>query len=237
MKLYSAWYCPFAQRAWIALLHKGIEFEYIETDPYNKTEQWLEISEGSGQVPVLVSSKARIGKNTFLESNHIVEVVDSNWRETKPKLFSENTAQLQLEKYWIDFISTEITPYFYRFLKTTEKSEYQLESKNKMLSGIEKFALAMDKKDAFFSGKEFGSVDIAFVPFAYRIKVLLEFYRGFNLPTEGELWERYHCWYESAIEVPAFKKTSTDLDSYESRLIKFYLEYSNGGGQQDITDI
>jgi glutathione S-transferase len=34
MKLYNAWYCPFAQRAWMALVYKGIDFEYVEVDHY-----------------------------------------------------------------------------------------------------------------------------------------------------------------------------------------------------------
>lgn len=38
-KLYCAWFCPFAQRAWIALEAKGVDFEYIEQDPYNKTPE------------------------------------------------------------------------------------------------------------------------------------------------------------------------------------------------------
>ena len=36
LKLYAAWYCPFAQRAWMGLLHKSLAFEYIEVDPYRK---------------------------------------------------------------------------------------------------------------------------------------------------------------------------------------------------------
>lgn len=43
-KLYCAWFCPFAQRAWIALEAKGVDFEYIEQDPYNKTPEWLSIN-------------------------------------------------------------------------------------------------------------------------------------------------------------------------------------------------
>ena len=38
MKLYSAWYCPFAQRAWMTLVHKEIDFNLIEVDPYELTE-------------------------------------------------------------------------------------------------------------------------------------------------------------------------------------------------------
>ena len=36
-QLYCAWFCPFAQRAWIALNEKQVDYEYVETDPYNKT--------------------------------------------------------------------------------------------------------------------------------------------------------------------------------------------------------
>ena len=43
MKLYSSWYSPFAQRAWLALLHKGAEFEIVEVDPYEKTESWMKM--------------------------------------------------------------------------------------------------------------------------------------------------------------------------------------------------
>jgi glutathione S-transferase len=54
MKLYTAWYCPFAQRTLITRLHKGLDFEYVETDPYGKTEQGLNISRQTGDVTVLL---------------------------------------------------------------------------------------------------------------------------------------------------------------------------------------
>lgn len=34
VKLYTSWFCPFAQRAWIALEEKGVDYEYIEINPY-----------------------------------------------------------------------------------------------------------------------------------------------------------------------------------------------------------
>ena len=39
LKLYAAWHCPFAQRAWMGLPHKGLAFEYIEVEPYRES-QW-----------------------------------------------------------------------------------------------------------------------------------------------------------------------------------------------------
>ena len=53
LKLYCAWFCPFAQRAWIALLEKGVPFEYIEYNPYaEKTPEFLKLNP-RGLVPVL----------------------------------------------------------------------------------------------------------------------------------------------------------------------------------------
>ena len=45
MKLYSAWYCAFAQRARMTLLLKEIDFEYI-------IEFYLGYSHGEGQKDV-----------------------------------------------------------------------------------------------------------------------------------------------------------------------------------------
>ena len=50
--LYCAWFCPFAQKSWIALVHKGVEFEYREQDPYHKSPEWLAINP-RGLVPAL----------------------------------------------------------------------------------------------------------------------------------------------------------------------------------------
>jgi hypothetical protein len=32
--LFCSWFCPFAQRAWIALEEKAVKYHYIEINPY-----------------------------------------------------------------------------------------------------------------------------------------------------------------------------------------------------------
>ena len=34
VELYCSWFCPFAQRAWIAMEEKGVEYLYVEMNPY-----------------------------------------------------------------------------------------------------------------------------------------------------------------------------------------------------------
>ena len=241
MKLYSAWYCPFAQRAWMALEHKGIDFDYVEVDPYHKTDWWLEVSRGSAMVPVMVQSGIVESSNsaeqsTVLDSNRILEYLDDLYPQNKP-IFSDKPGQRAEQKHWMDHISNNITPYFYRYLKANKAGAAQDEALANMMAGLASFAEAMHSQGPFFSGQEVGVVDISMIPFAYRIKVLLEHYRNFELPTEGELWTRYHRWYKAVLESSAFKTTATGNAGYRDRLVDFYLPYSIGGGQSDVTSL
>ncbi|NNE64803.1 MAG: hypothetical protein HKN34_12020, partial [Gammaproteobacteria bacterium] len=112
-------------------------------------------------------------------------------------------------------------PYFYRYLK-----DPQQESLDKMLDGLSLFIEAMDEKGPYFWGEKLCAVDIASMPFAYRIVHLLSKYRHYQLPVDGQNWRRFHQWYEAMLATPAFKKTSTDNEDYERRLIEHYLPYS-----------
>jgi glutathione S-transferase len=232
MKLYSAWYCPFAQRAWLALEQQNIDFDYIEVDPYDKNENWLNISRQTGQVPVMVLPDEDGSQATIIGSNRVVEFLDNAY-PSDTRLFSTKATETAEQKYWIDTKGTQIIPYFYRFLKTSEAGKYQDESRNKMIEGLSNFTNAMSNDGPFFSGDTFGAVDIAFIPFAYRIKLLLEHYRGFSIPSQGKLWQRYQLWYQSCIALPTFQATMLRDDE---QLIEFYQVYSEGGGQSDVTD-
>ncbi len=73
MKLYTAWYCPFAQRAWMTLVHKNINFDYIEVDPYDKTESWLALSRGAAMAPVVIQTNEDGTETSIVASNRVIE--------------------------------------------------------------------------------------------------------------------------------------------------------------------
>lgn len=231
MKFYNAWYCPFAQRAWMALEHKGIDFEYVEVDPYDKTDWWIEVSRGAELVPVLVQPNDDGGETTIVESNRILEYLEDMYSEQTP-IFADHPNARAEQKYWMDHVSNKITPYFYRYLK-----DPQDESLEKLLKGLTGFIDAMSEEGPYFSGEKVSAVDIALIPFVYRIINLLGYYRDYALPTEGAQWQRFHRWYEAMLEVPSFKATATDNDDYRNRLIEHYLPYSQAEGQTDVTKV
>lgn len=227
MKLYSAWYCPFAQRAWMTLVHKQINFEYIEVDPYRESEWWLNISRGEGLVPVLVQTNADDeGETTIIESNRILEYLDHVQPDLKP-IFPEDPNQRAEQKYWMDAIGQRVTPFFYQYLKTAEQHPAKVELKTKLTDGMKTITSAMSADGLYFHGEEIGAVDLSLFPIAYRIDRLLSHYRDFRLPDQGATWHRYRRWFDAMLQHPAFVKTAfAQGDDYESRLIEHYESYT-----------
>jgi glutathione S-transferase len=226
MKFYNAWYCPFGQRAWMTLVHKGIDFDYIEVDPYDETESWMAISRGAAMVPVVIQPNADGADTTIVESNRVIEYLED--LQPMTPIFASQPNQKAEQKYWMDHVGNNIVPYFYKFLKAVEPDQKQAYLREKMIAGMATITEAMDHMGPFFDGAELSAVDIAFFPFAFRIETLLGEYRNFHLPTEGFSWQRYHQWYNAVLKHTSFKTTRTDNDGYVNRLIEHYQPYSLG---------
>ncbi len=237
LKFYAAWYCPFAQRAWMALLHKGLAFDYIEVDPYRQSEWWLAISRQQAKVPVIVSPPgADSGPTTIIDSSRVIEFLEDLAPDIKPLFPGDPNHRTEL-RFWIDHINERIVPYLYRFLKAVKPGKFRDASRSALVEGVRALSDAMSPSGPFFDGTELTAVDLAMFPFAYRIDALLGHYREFSLPTDGATWSRYRHWYESMQAEESFQGTLTDPDNYRQRLIEFYLPYSQGKGQQDVTQV
>ena len=237
LKFYAAWYCPFAQRAWMALLHKGLVFDYIEVDPYRQSEWWLAISRQRAKVPVIVSpAAAESGSTTVIDSARVVEYLDDLAPSTKP-LFPGNPNRRAELRFWVDHVNERIVPYLYRFLKAVKPGKYRDASRTALVDGVRELSDAMSPPGPFFDGAELTAVDLAMFPFAYRIDALLGHYRDFSLPTYGGTWSRYRHWYKSMQAEAIYQGTLTDPSNYRQQLIEFYLPYSKGKGQQDVTAV
>jgi glutathione S-transferase len=230
MKLYSAWYCPFAQRTWTALLYKGVQFEYVEIDPYDKTDEWLAISRGTGQVPVLIDDTEVDGQISVPGSTRTMEFIDMRFPDEKPSIFPRSASAMVDTGFWLDYQDKKIIPYLYRFLKARPSSGPARDTKRHLEEGIEAFATGMAGDGPFFAGNRVNAVDIAFAPFALRIDILLSHYNQYALPETGAAWERYRQWWDAMGAFGPFVTTSTALPGYTERLIDFYIPYADGGG-------
>jgi glutathione S-transferase len=77
---------PFVQRVWIAMEAKGLQYQYIEVDPYKKPQALLEVNP-RGLVPGIRHGNWGCGESTVL-----MEYVSSPLRHT-----NASTKVLQLE--------------------------------------------------------------------------------------------------------------------------------------------
>lgn len=59
------YHSPFVQRVWISLEAKGLQYQYVEVDPYKKPESLLEINP-RGLVPALRHGDFGIGESTVI---------------------------------------------------------------------------------------------------------------------------------------------------------------------------
>lgn len=235
MKLFSAWYCPFAQRTWMALLYKRVPFEYVEIDPYQKTPEWMAISRGTGQVPVLVDGTGHHGKVCVPESIRTLEYIDMLLIDDRRPLFPRSAGARADVNFWIDFQGSRIIPYFYRLLKAQKSSESANDAARVLEENLGTLASHMAREGPYFSGAHVGAVDLALAPFALRLDILLSHYHDYALPTRGAAWPRYSRWWSAMRAFQPLVATSTGLPGYEGRLIDFYRPYSEGGGQDDVS--
>lgn len=213
--LYNAWFCPFAQRAWLALLEKGVQFNYVEQDPYNKTPEWLAVNP-RGMVPAIVHK----GKSIY-ESPVCIEYVDEAWTTDKQLLPRE-----PYERAWVrilsDHISKKVVPPFYRLLMKKDEKERE-EAAQSIIEALKTLFGDIGSTGPFFGGQSPNMVDIMLAPFAYRFRVILSHYRKFSIPREGEELVRYHQWYSALEANENFRKTLPD----EQKLIESYQKYAD----------
>lgn len=202
---YGACFCPFVHRAWIHLELAGIDYQYVEVDPYAKPKELTDINP-KGLVPSL-----RHGDWGSYESSVIMEYIE----DLQPTLFKGLSAQQKADqRLWVHFVNGNIVPAFYRLLQAQEE-EKQVEHAKEFQSHLETLVNQMDKDGPFFCGSELSLVDVAVAPWIVRIQKVLKPYRGF----EPEVAGRWGKFYTAILNHPTVAATtSTDdlyLDSYK----------------------
>ena len=173
--MYSAWHCPFAQRTWIAFLEKGVSFEIIETNPYDKPPDLLAVNP-RGLVPAIVHKHKCI-----YESTVCLEYIEEVFLGGSP-LLPDDPYERAYVRMWGDFIGKKIVPTMYRLLKLSDQT---LEIESELLNNFAELSAAMSDEGLYFMGKHFGYADIMLVPFTLRLYILKHF-RGFEIPDTEE---------------------------------------------------
>ncbi|KAM0122984.1 hypothetical protein ACP6JC_000392 [Aspergillus fumigatus] len=208
LKLFGSCFCPFVQRVWIALEIKGIPYQYIEVDPYQKPQSLLEVNP-RGLVPAL-----RHGDWGSYESSVLLEYLED--LGVGPHLLPPGDAKLRAHcRLWTDHINRHIVPSFYRVLQEQEEQK-QTANVQELQDGLKALITAANPEGPFFLGPTISFVDVQIAPWILRLSRVLKPYRGWPDPEPGSRWAAW----VNAIEANEHVKATTSsdelyLDSYE----------------------
>ncbi|XVF56704.1 hypothetical protein PTKIN_Ptkin06aG0141800 [Pterospermum kingtungense] len=141
----------FVQRVVWALKLKGIEYEFIEEDLFNKSSLLLKSNPVHKTVPVLIH-----GEKSIPESKIILEYIDEIWKQ-KPILPQDPLERAHL-RFWAKFIDEKLVePTKRAFLTTGEDQAKATESAVEALQKLEEEI----RGKKLFGGEEIGFLDIA----------------------------------------------------------------------------
>jgi glutathione S-transferase len=242
LKLYSGWFCPFVQRAWLVLEEKKIPYQYIEINPYHKAKSFLELNP-RGLVPTLGCPVGPDGKDTkpLYESNIICEYLDDSYSDTSKhghSLLPSDPYARAWCKIWIDYISSRIVPAFYRFCQHQPHSSYSIEdARADFLGHLKIWTNEADPEGPFFRGSNISMVDITLAPWLIRLWVFDHFKTGgLGMPEPGQggedeaVWARWRKW-ASAVEA---RRSVQETTSAREKYIPAYQRYAEDKTQSQV---
>jgi glutathione S-transferase len=207
IKLYSTWYCPFAQRAWIALEHKNIDFKFIDCILYEGTpasKRALSIAEKQERTPGFIECSPRglvpglqHGDTIRLhDSLPVVEYIDECFKD-EPLLPADPAERARI-RIGISLWNEIIVKKFYSVLMSS--SDQWEKEKEALAVSFEDMQKLFSDESPFFSSFGFSMFECACLPWFQRLYTVLKYYRDFSLPSDK--FKRLHDWYAACVEIP-----------------------------------
>ena len=245
----SAWFCPFAHRATLALEHhtSRVEYEWVEAlgweqraDKNNVTgtgkEWWyhwkadeLKRSNPSGLVPTLIPVDKSTGQSdeskSVYESLVTIDFIDQiSGASGEDRLVPEDPYEAARCRVWADKVNKELCSPYYGVLVRKDDDE-RMEHFNTLVKGLTAFSKELQKTSGplFLANGQLSNVDLALVPWAFRYYVF-EHYRGDDYVLSPERYPElkpYFEWYDHVMELDAVKRTLPDRDDYLEHIGKY----------------
>ncbi|MBX9895585.1 MAG: glutathione S-transferase N-terminal domain-containing protein [Nitrosomonas sp.] len=169
MALYSTITCPYSHRCRIVLHEKDMDFQVIDVDPNNKSED-LAVMSPYGRAPVLVERDL-----VLYESNIINEYIDD--RFPHPQLMPADPVMRARARLLLFRFEQELFCHIDAFegddQKAIDKARVVIAENLTMISPV-------FEKQKFMLGDEFSMLDVAIAPLLWRLE-----YFGIKLPKQA----------------------------------------------------
>ncbi|MEQ8371382.1 MAG: glutathione S-transferase family protein [Alphaproteobacteria bacterium] len=167
--------CPYAQRSRMALVEKGVDFDYKAVDLSNKPDWFLRLSP-YGKVPVV-----RRGDEVVFESAIINEYLDEIFPQ--PALLPRDPYLRAWARIWIDFANTRFTAAYGAVIYHPDADKAAVDTLMAHVHTMESNGLARFADGPYWLGRDVSLVDITYWPWFERWTALAEA-RGIAIPAD-----------------------------------------------------
>ncbi|KAM8924431.1 glutathione S-transferase omega-1-like isoform 2-T2 [Pelodytes ibericus] len=196
IRIYSLRFCPFAQRALLVLIAKGIKYEVININLKSKPEWFLKKCP-LGLVPALETSNGDI----IYESPIVCDYLDEAF--PGKKLTPSDPLEKAKQKMILEHFSGVVSM-FYRFLSARKHGQDITELKAEVSSKLHKLEEVL-VKSSYLGGDSVSMID-------YMIWPWIERFLAFDL--QEVYTPHVRRWYELMLQDPAVKATYTQKDLF-----------------------
>lgn len=210
------------------LEEKGIQYQYIEVNPYQKPQSLLDLNP-RGLVPTL-----QYKNKPLYESTVLCEFLEEAYPDHTPHLLPKDPYDRARTRIWTDYVGTRIVPAYHRFLQHQGDDGLQ-EKRHEFLNHLKEFTKEMHPEGPYFLGNEFSLIDIVIAPWANRLWVFDHFKGGLGLPDEGKggddekVWARWRKWLEAVESRKTIKETLSEREHY----LPIYQRYAEDKAQSE----
>ncbi|KAF6168653.1 hypothetical protein GIB67_005265 [Kingdonia uniflora] len=200
LKLHGTAFSPFVYRVIWALKLKGLDYEYIEEDLFNKSDLLLKYNPVYKKIPVLTH-----GGKPVAESSVILEYIEETWPHNP--LLSADPHEKAVARFWFKFGDDKGLTIVEFCIKVGEEQEKAIQDSLEVLKILEEHGLGEKK---FFGGESIGLADMALGWVAYWM-CMLEEAAGIKLLEEHK-FPRLFKWTKNFKEFPIIKENLPDYD-------------------------
>jgi glutathione S-transferase len=158
LTLISNHLCPYVQRAAIALLEKGAQFERVTVDLAYKPDWFLALSP-LGKVPLLRVREGSGAEAVLFESSVICEYIEET--QDGARLHPDNPLERARHRAWMEFGSTILSDVW--VLETTPEP-VTFAGKRDQITGKFGRLEAVLSDGPYFAGDRFSLVDAVYAP-------------------------------------------------------------------------
>ncbi|KAK1279082.1 hypothetical protein QJS04_geneDACA003474 [Acorus gramineus] len=187
---------------------KGVEYEYVEEDLFNKSQLLLKHNPVYQKVPVLVHNGKAIAESVI-----ILEYIDETWKE-RP-FMPNDPYKRAMARFWAGYVSTEMEAFSKVFCGEGEEMKKGLKLAQEALTNLD---IEVEGK-LFFGGDEAGFVDLVAGWMTHWLSVVEEVKKV--KVVDPQKFPSLIAWMEKIVQVPLIKENLPPRDE----MLKFYPEF------------